>query len=231
MTASRPSRTSFWSELADADRTELMRNGHLRRFPAGALIYGQGDRADTVLVVRGGCVKEAAHSDDGYQAVLALYDPGDLVGGESVRDGHVRTATTYALTDVHALVVPSARFTVFVRTRPRAGEALLRLLSTRLHESERFRLAGRATPISVRMASLLLDLCRRWGVPEEPGVTRIALPLSREDLAGLVLTSKRTVGRVLAIWRKQGWIATDRRVIRLTDQSALERAVTDPTVY
>jgi len=231
MTASRPPRMSFWSELADVDQTELVRNGHLRRFAAGALIYGQGDRADTVMVVRSGCVKEAAHSDDGYQAVLALYDPGDLVGGESVRDGNERAATTYALTDVYALVVPSARFMIFVRTRPRAGEELLRLLSTRLHESERFRLASRATPISVRMAGLLLDLSGRWGVREEPGVTRIALPLSREDLAGLVLTSKRTVGRVLAVWRKQGWIATDRRVIRLTNRSALERAIEDPSGY
>jgi CRP-like cAMP-binding protein len=58
-------------------------------------------------------------------------------------------------------------------------------------------------------------------MPEPDGTgRRLALALSQDDLAGLLLTSRRTVSRVLEQWRAQGWIVTGRQYlsVRSVDQ-------------
>jgi CRP-like cAMP-binding protein len=70
---------------------------------------------------------------------------------------------------------------------------------------------------------LLLRLAERFGRPEAGGSVRIELPLSQDDLAGLVLTTRRTVGRVLELWRQRGWVRTGRRYVVLLDPAALGR--------
>ena len=70
---------------------------------------------------------------------------------------------------------------------------------------------------------LLLNLCERFGRRTAPNSAVIELPLTQDDLAGLVLTSKRTVARILQQWRDGGWIATRRRSVAILDLKALGR--------
>ena len=118
MAGPRTERPNFWSSLSQVDRTELHRIGHVKRFPANSLVLREDDPSDYVLVLRAGCAKVASDSGIGYQTVLALRDPGDLVGEQASVEGARRSASVYALTDVEALVVPASRFTAFRQARP-----------------------------------------------------------------------------------------------------------------
>lgn len=223
MSARPNERTIFWAALSPADREELRRLGHGRLFPAGTVIFDQDDRSDYVLVLRSGCVKVASHADDGYQAVLALRDAGDLLGELASLDGGPRSASLYALTDVEALIISAVRFTAFRRARPGVEAAVQRILSARLREADRYRTAAGADTVPQRLALLLLRLAHRYGREDGSGGFLIDLPLSQDDLAGLVLTSKRTIGRVLEQWREHDWVATGRRTILVLDPEALRR--------
>ena len=125
-----------------------------------------------------------------------------------------------------ALVVPAGRFTAFRQARPAVERVVQRILSSRLREADRYRTAAGADTVPQRLALLLLDLGRRYGTADDSGAIVVTLPLSQEDLAGLVLTSKRTIGRVLEHWREQRYVATARREITITDPAGLERVAT-----
>ena len=224
MAGPRTERPNFWSSLSQVDRTELHRIGHVKRFPANSLVLREDDPSDYVLVLRAGCAKVASDSGIGYQTVLALRDPGDLVGEQASVEGGGRSASVYALTDVEALVVPAPRFTAFRQARPLVERVVQRILSSRLREADRYRTAAGADTVPQRLALLLLDLGRRYGTAGAGGTVVVALPLSQEDLAGLVLTSKRTIGRVLEQWREQGYVATARRAITIRNPAGLEQA-------
>ncbi|MGC4807033.1 Crp/Fnr family transcriptional regulator [Micromonospora sp. DT233] len=209
-------RTPFWYALSEERRAELRGLGVLRGYPAEAVLVHERDDSDFVIVLLDGCVKVSADARRGYQAILALRDAGDLVGELAGVDGGGRSATLTALTPVEALVVPVDRFRAFLKGCPEAAEIVQRMVSSRLREADRQRAATGAESVAQRLAVLLLDLGRRYGVREDGGGVLIELPLSQSDLAGLLLTSQRTLVRTLEKWRAAGWVVTGRRSMLIT---------------
>ncbi|GGM63846.1 Crp/Fnr family transcriptional regulator [Micromonospora sonchi] len=200
----------FWYALTDHHRTELLRIGKRQDFAPEEVIVRERDPTAFAVVLLDGCVKVSTVGVRGYQAILGIRNAGDLVGEQAGVDGGRRSATLSALTRVEALILPAEQFRVFLRSHPNAAEILHRTVSGRLREADRYRAAvGSRTP-EQRLADLLVHLGRRYGSRADDGVL-IELPLSQEDFAGLVLTSQRTLGRVLEQWRTRGLVVTGRR--------------------
>jgi CRP/FNR family transcriptional regulator, cyclic AMP receptor protein len=214
---------SFWSLLDEPGRAALRAAGHRASFAARSHLVRQNERSDHVFVVRSGCVKVYTDSGTGYQAVLAIRSPGDLLGEQAGFDRRPRSASLYALTDVEALVVPSSRFTELTGALPVVSNAVRQVLSRRLRDADRRRAAAGAERVEARLAALLLELGELYGRPADGGSLRIDLPLTQDDMAGLVLTSRRTVSRILEEWRRQGLVTTGRQAIVLTDTAELAR--------
>jgi CRP-like cAMP-binding protein len=68
-----------------------------------------------------------------------------------------------------------------------------------------------------RIAHLLLEAAA------EAGETLIEKPLTHQTIAHLIGASRETVSRALREFVENGWIATERRRIRVVDRGALER--------
>ncbi|WP_328910655.1 Crp/Fnr family transcriptional regulator [Streptomyces sp. NBC_00234] len=213
----------FWSLLDGPAQAELSRLGHLRSFAPRTHLLRQNEISDHLLVVRRGCVKVSAHSADGYLAVLALRNPGDLLGEQAGLDGGPRSATLTALTPVDALVLPAPAFDAAARALPVITSARQQVLSARLREADRHRAAAGSDAVQARLAALLLELGDGYGRRTASGSVQIALPLSQDDLAGLVLSSRRTVSRVFEQWRGSGWVTTGRNRLVIDDPDALKQ--------
>ena len=214
---------AFWQALSPANRADLAKLGILRRYRADTIIIRQNELSDHVLVLRHGCVKVTSYTEQGYEAVLGLRDVDDLVGELAGIDGGPRSATLCALTDVVALSVEAAEFGSFQRSRPEVDLAVQRTLTGRLREADRIRAEVGADRVARRLALLLVRLAQRYGRRRDDGTVVIELPLTQDDLAGLVLASKRTVARVLEQWRNDGLLDTGRRRVELKDLAALSR--------
>ncbi|MCT9080108.1 Crp/Fnr family transcriptional regulator [Streptomyces fulvoviolaceus] len=215
---SRPA--AFWECLGPADRAALDRAGTRVPLPADRQLVTQGEDSDHLVVLLRGWVKVVAQSHAGYRALLALRGPGELLGEQAGLESRRRSATLDTATAVEVLQLPATRFHALARGSPEIARALEQTLSQRLREADLQR-TGITEPVPARLAALLLDLAERCGLPEPDGAgRRIGLPLSQDDLAGLVLSSRRTVSRVLEQWRVRGWIVTGRQslVIRAMEQ-------------
>ncbi|GAA2273567.1 Crp/Fnr family transcriptional regulator [Streptomyces ruber] len=215
----------FWEALAPADRTVLLRSAAQRSVPAGRQLLAQGEDSDHLIVLLRGWVKVVAQSPSGYRALLALRGPGELLGEQAGLDRRCRSASLLTATTVEVLHVTAARFLGLVRSRPSLATALEQTLSQRLREADVQR-TGITEPVPARLAALLLDLAERCGHPEPDGTgRRIALSLSQDDLAGLLLTSRRTVSRVLEQWRSAGWVVTGRQSLLVRSAERLKEQV------
>ncbi|OJF10072.1 Crp/Fnr family transcriptional regulator [Couchioplanes caeruleus] len=215
-------RPPFWRALTDGHRQELLQIGNVRHHPTDTVIVREGDETDFAIVLLDGCVKVSTHGNRGYQAILGLRSRGDLVGELAGVDGGRRSATLTALTVVEALTLPAGAFRRFLRAYPDAAEILQRTVSVRLREADRYRSAAGSETVPQRLAHLLLHLGASYGKRLGSRVL-IGLPLSQEDLAGLILTSQRTVGRVLERWRDERLVETGRRSIVLLSVDELRR--------
>ncbi|MFG2099900.1 Crp/Fnr family transcriptional regulator [Micromonospora echinaurantiaca] len=219
MASSHP-RALFWYALTDRHRLELRRIGSRRDYRPEAIIVREREPTDFAVVLLDGCVKVFTNGLRGYQTILGIRDAGDLVGEQAGMDGGQRAATLSALTPVEALILPAEPFRAFLRARPDAADIVRRTVSGRLREADQHRAAVGSRTVPQRLAALLLHLGQRYGVRVDDGIL-IELPLSQEDLAGLIMTSQRTLGRVLEQWRASGLVMTGRRSLLVRSQHEL----------
>ncbi|MCC3653385.1 Crp/Fnr family transcriptional regulator [Streptomyces sp. S07_1.15] len=218
-----PSRTPFWNLLdATAQRT-LREAGKVTEFTPREHLLRRDELSDHLLVLGRGWVKVTTVAAAGYQAVLALRGPGDLLGEQAGLDGGPRSATLTALIPVQALVIPAEAFRAAARDHPVITGAVRQVLSARLRDADQQRTLVGADPLAARLAGLLLDLAASHGRRNASGDVDIGLPLSQDDFAGLVLGSRRTVSRVLEQWRAEGWVTTGRTHVTVHNADALKR--------
>jgi CRP-like cAMP-binding protein len=176
-------------------------------YPAKSVVMRQGEPSTHVLLVREGWLKVTANSRNGHEALLALRGPGDVVGESAALDGTSRTVTVTTLEAVLARHIPSDEFSRFLDSRPLAMRQLLALTTDRMRSSDRMRLEHAANTVRERLARLLLELADVHGHRTEDGLV-IRVPLTQQELAGSVGSSREAVTRLLKDFRAEGLILT-----------------------
>ncbi|MFR9730272.1 Crp/Fnr family transcriptional regulator [Saccharopolyspora sp. MS10] len=192
-----------------------------RRWRAGAVLFGVGDRSDHVLLIRSGRVKVWSMTARGAEAVLAIRGPGSVVGEFAAVDREPRGATVTALGPVRADVVSGAEFRRFLHRHPEVMFGMLAGVVARMRESDRYRVEFASSGVAERLARLLLELSREHGVLDSLGRRSIAITLSQAELAAAVSASREAVARVLRELRESGAISTQRRGITVLREELL----------
>jgi CRP-like cAMP-binding protein len=210
----------FLEQLEPAELEALRAAGTRRRYPAGAMLFHEGERSDYVIAVFAGRVKISYYTADGKEVVLGVRGGGELLGEMSALDGETRSASASALEPVDAVVLRAEEFTQFLSANPRTAFLLLRMVSRRLRDADRKRIEFAAHDSIGRVARRLVELADRYGERTDDGVV-IKLPLSQQELAGWTGSSREAVSKALQALRARGWIETRRRQIVVRDMDAL----------
>jgi CRP/FNR family transcriptional regulator, cyclic AMP receptor protein len=198
----------------------LRDRGRNRSYRAGTILYHEGDDSDFVVLIEAGWVKVSSQTADGRQAVLAVLGPGELIGELATFSRDTRSATITAIDDVTASVVTGTAFREFLTEAPDIALRLLETMSQRLRDADRKRVEFGAYDVDRRLVRRLVELAERFGEPDGDEV-RIPLPLTHEDLADWVASSREAVSKALGELRRRGLVRTDRRRITVLDLEAL----------
>src|SRR5206468_5572525 len=83
--------SDFLGRLDAATAAEFERLGSRRRFPAGSMLFLEGDPASEAYVLLDGAVKITVGSTDGREVVLDVVEPRCLLGELSLIDGRPRS--------------------------------------------------------------------------------------------------------------------------------------------
>ncbi|MFD6914255.1 Crp/Fnr family transcriptional regulator [Streptomyces virginiae] len=212
----------FLARLEEADSTALRALGREVRYPPRSTLLHQDEPTAHVLLVLQGWTKVTAAHPNGYQALLALRGPGDIIGESAALTRRPRSATVTALEDVRAVVIEQERFRLFVGNSPAVSLQLLALATDRTRVADRRNLQFASVPVRERLAVLLLDLARIHGRHTEEGV-EVAVPLTKQELAGAVSASREMVQRELKVLRERGVVHTGRRSLVIMRPDVLHR--------
>jgi len=199
----------------------LVHGAVIRRWPAGAVLFHEGDRSDRVLIVRSGRIKLTVTAANGTETVLAIRGEGELVGELSAIDGEPRVAAAVALGDVACAVVEVDRFVEVLQGEPDVALVLLRVLTARLREAEGRRTEAASLDTVQRLARRLSELADSDGVATDGGV--VVRGLNQEELGALVGASRESVSKALQALRNEGLVRTARRSVVVTDRQGLRR--------
>ncbi len=183
-------------------------------------VFFEGDTKDHVYLVEKGTVCLYKTLPDGRRQIVDFAYPGDLIGLGCPGD-HVFSAQAITLTRLRCL--PAGLLHEMALHDPQVGMQLYRALSDQLLSARDLLLTVGQRNATERLGALLLALSRR---NERTGADpdRIALPMTRADIADFLSLTIETVSRTFTKLRQSGIIdLVQSSLVVIRDQKALER--------
>ncbi len=178
-----------------------------RTFQPRTLLLDQGARPDGLLVLQAGVVRVFVQVEGGQEISLSLLGPSDIVGEVAVLDGHPRTTSVQALTEVRALYLDREQVLAEIDRQPDLRLLLMAVLSERLRQADDLLVETASLPVRVRLARRLLTLAERFAVAQEPGGRVVVhAPLRQYELATMVPGRRETVNREFSALCDDGYI-------------------------
>jgi CRP-like cAMP-binding protein len=189
------------------------------------VLFGQGDEASSLFVVRLGMLKVSRTTASGRERILALLGPGDLFGEMSLLDGWNRDATVTAVTTATVLELPQERFDHWLAENPAVTGRLLNLMGRRLRESNSVVADLVFADVPSRVARLLLQLAEQFGSTAADGTVIVDHRLTQDELAQCVGAARETVNKALASFASRGWIDVRVKTMTIRDLAGLRALV------
>ena len=177
------------------------------------VIFEEDDPADELFVVRGGRIAVGRRSIDGRESLVALMETGDVFGEMPLFDGGNRSASARALERSEVLGIPYAFVRECFDEQPQMLWTVVALLAERLRTTDSALADAVFLDVTGRTAKRLLELA---GDQEE-----FQLPITQEELAGLVGASRERVNKSLAQFVRLGWIEQMDRRYRIVEREKL----------
>ena len=191
-----------------------------RTYAEGAVVFMRGDVGDSLCGVVSGRVRISASRPGGREVFLNIMGPGDAFGEIALLDGKPRTATATTLAKTELMIVRRDRFAELLTAEPSLATHLIQLLCERVRWTAQLMEDSALLGVPARIAKRLLSLARQNGTDPVDG-TKLAM--SQEELAQFLGVSRQIVNQHLQAWKQQGWVASGRGNITLTDLRSLER--------
>ncbi len=195
--------------FAHVDDESLESMGELlieRRIPKHQTIVEEGLAGDYMYVIRDGQVKVTKLSGDGREKILELMGPGDFFGEMSLLDGAVRSASVKSMTETRILALSRNDFLKELRRNPDLAMAVIQELTRRVRQMDEQasslsfqRVKERTQGLLRRLAKNDSELEGRRGTP----------PLTHQQIADMIGTSRETVTRIVKRLKDQGWLEQD----------------------
>jgi CRP-like cAMP-binding protein len=208
-------RTDFFADahpdalrrIADAG-TEL----HLIR---GDVLFNEGDPPESLfLVLRGRIAIALANPIDRRESVVALMEADDLFGEMGMLDDGPRSAMARALEPTTVLSIPYQPIFEMFDENPKLLWNVTRLLAQRIRVTDEALADSVFLDVTGRTAKRLLELA--------DGTDEFTLPVTQEELAGMVGASRERVNKAIASFIRLGWLEQHDRTYRITQRERLE---------
>ncbi len=206
--------TDLFRSVSPDELVGLAARATNRRLVRGDVLFNEGETPDELFVVLRGRIAIANRSFDGRESVLALMERGDLFGEMGMLDGLPRSAEGRALESSEVLVLGYEPVRALLERQPQLLWGVVRLLADRLRGMDEALADSVFLDVTGRTAKRLLELAN--------GATEFQLPVTQEELAGMVGASRERVNKAIASFIRLGWIEQADRRYRILQRDRLE---------
>lgn len=110
-------RNCYGASLPEEQLDHLVHEARLKRFSAGETIFGEGDEADALYMIRRGSVT-VSRRNGGKEVILAYVSAGNYVGEMALVSRMPRTATVRAAAPTEVVVLDAQRFNAVLDRNP-----------------------------------------------------------------------------------------------------------------
>jgi CRP/FNR family cyclic AMP-dependent transcriptional regulator len=206
------------SQFSEESKNLLRADGRAETHEPGTMLLTEGAEPVSVLLIEQGWARVTSATSEGRPVVLAIRGAGDILGEVGAVSGNSTSASVTALTRVSLTRLTTDRFRSLLSEHTVLAVDLIGYMGRLLTASETRTVEMATTSTSQRVLALLHRWASDYSKTGADGSRAISIPLSQQDMASLVGTSRESLARALRQLREAGVVSTRRGAIVLLPQ-------------
>ena len=214
---------SFFCSLPKGALEAFDRIKYTASYPAGAVLFVEGQSPRGIYMLCKGRVKLSTTSAEGKTLILKIVQPDEVLGMHATVSGTAYEITAETGQPCQLNFIKRHDFLKFLQTH---GDACLKAaqhLSKDCQSAyQQIRSLGLSHSAPERLARLLLEWTATSVDQTEP---KVKLALTHEEIAQIIGTSRETVTRVLADFRKRQIAVLKGSTLTIRNKAILEKLV------
>ena len=211
----------FFCQLSPAAIKDFDAIKSTATYPKGALLFMERQDARGAFVLCDGEVKLSISSSEGKTLIMRVARAGEILGLMAALSGGSYEVTAETIHPCQVAFVRREDFQRFVAKHPEASQAVARQMTMQYQAAcEQLRTVGLSTSAQEKLARLLLA----WsaGIVQTKDGTRIKIPLTHEEIAEFIGTTRETVTRTLSDFKVRHLVAIQGSTMMIPSRAALE---------
>jgi len=205
--------------VLDGNELDLIfQNRYVTSVKKNTNILNEGSPTSHIIYLRSGLVKEFIILNDNQEQILQIILPHSYLGLTSLFGDKINHYSYAALTDLDLCYINIDTFTNLVKSNGNfAFEILSSVGRENLNNFHRFinqshkKIYGRMADILIYLAKVIFS------------DNKFQIPLTRQEIADMVGTSRESTGRVLTKFKSEGIITIHGKNIAINDMAKLQK--------
>jgi len=196
-------------------------------YPKGAFLCLEGQAARGIYVLCNGRAKISASGSDGKTVILSIAAPGEVLGLSAVISGKPYEVSVETLEPTQANFISRQDFLDFLGKFPEVGMKVAKQLTHTCQSAfQEIRSLGLSHSVPERLARLLLQWSNDpyFARKATQGKAVMKVVATQEEIAQMIGTSRETVSRTIADFKRNGLLQIKGATWTLPDLTAMERA-------
>lgn len=203
----------LFAELNEEEIKNIIDSSIRKNLLRGDVLFRENDEPDSLFLVESGRIAIVNRSLLGRESVIALMEYGDLFGEMGLFDIKGRSAEARSLEESCVIEVPFKPIQELYKNDPSHLWQVVTMLVGRLRNMDRALADSVFLDVTGRTAKRLLEISN--------DKDQFSLPITQEELAGMVGASRERVNKAIASFIRLGWIEQFDRTYRILNREQL----------
>ena len=215
---------AIFGDLTEDGMDQLASIALSRSFGKKEIIFTEGTEVEAIWFVGSGLVKTFKTDESGRERIVSILREGDMFPHTVLFGDRPYPASAETIAPSVLLAVPKRPFEFFLERHPGPMRRIVREMSDRIVELQKRLQEAGAFDAHDRGLRFLADLAEHCG-ERRGGAIHIRMPLTHQDIANAIGTSRETVSRLLNRLKREGILEARRSGIVISDPEAFRREI------
>jgi CRP/FNR family cyclic AMP-dependent transcriptional regulator len=210
----------FFCQLSASALKDFNATKSSATYPGGSLLFLEKQESRGVFVVCAGEVKLSISSSSGKTLILRIAKAGEVLGLMATMSGTNYEVTAETLHPCQVAFIRRDDFLHFVAKNPEVYQNAVKQLSALYSGAcDQLRTVGLSASAPEKLARLLLNWSNEAKVKQG---APIKLPLTHEEIAEFIGTTRETVTRTLSEFKNRQLVTLEGSTLMISNRPALE---------
>jgi len=210
----------LFHDLSPQEMDRVVEIAISRFMPRKTVIFNEGSEKEAVFFIQDGLVKTYKTDENGNEQIVSFLKTGDMFPHAGFFNQRPYPATAEAITDTHLLAIPVQLFELLLMHNPSIAVKMMRVMGDKILELQETIQSLSGQGVRQRVLSFLIRLAEQLGTVSGCKVT-IDLPMTHQEIANSVGTTRETINRVLNQLTKENVLIMDRNHIVINNLEAI----------